>query len=274
MYLYIFHFLKKVSNLLSNYIYLFIEFQKKVSFCNFIFINPRLFSTCLRKRRNIAFASFIFFQIINCTTIGFHNKEELKNYQFSNEISYKFCILKEKSISESRIKSLIKDLSNELKIYNIQLDARVLSNYNRPAFTTKNIYHAISSLSLPENCDRLMVLLERNLLDFLIHIILPEVMGLVEGDTRTRGFIYTDYLSINILVGGTPSNILIHENYHFLGCNHHIIMDDCYKSIEEHRRVAIYNYKSQNNFFPSLWQNSNFILDREQVNYIIKKNSK
>jgi hypothetical protein len=217
---------------------------------------------------------FILLQIINCTTIGFHNKNELKNYQFSDEVIYKFCILKEESISDFRIDSLIEDLSIELQMYNIKLDAKVLSNFSRPAFTTKNIYRVISSLPLPENCDRLMVFLNRNLFDFLIHIIMPEVMGLVEGDTRTRGYIYADYLSINILVGGTPSNILIHENYHFLGCNHNIIMNECYKSIFEHRKEASLNYKKEIDFFPSLWQNFFFIKKREQVNSYIKKLSK
>jgi hypothetical protein len=208
---------------------------------------------------------------INCTTIGFHNKENLNTYTFSEEITYRLCIYKEESISENRVNSLINDLSKELELYNIKVDAKVISTYNRPAFTTKNIYLSISSLYLPANCDRLMIMLERNIFDFLLHLFLPEVMGLVESETRTRGYIFADYLSVNILVGGTPSNILIHENYHFLGCNHHIIMNDCYKSIHEHRIEALYNIKRAIDFFPSQRQSVFFIRDREKVNQIIKK---
>ena len=96
-------------------------------------------------------------------------------------------------------------------------------------------------------------------------------MGVVEGETRTRGYIFADYLSVNILFGGTPSNILIHENYHFLGCNHRIVMNDCYKSIHEHRLEALYNIRKEIDFFPSQRQSVFFIRDREKVNQIIKK---
>jgi len=210
--------------------------------------------------------------IINCTTIGFHNFDKLNSYDFSKNVNYKLCFYKEKSVSPERIQYISENLSYELRLYNINLETKVLGEVKRPGFKTRNIYEFIIKIPIPDECDRVMLLLERNIFDFVIHIFLPEIMGLVEGSTRTRGFIFADYLSINSLTGGTPSRILIHENYHFLGCDHSIIMDDCYKQIFKHKESAIENYNNNISFFPSLDYKNKLITKREVINYNIKNN--
>jgi len=47
--------------------FLYISFLTKVSFCNFIHNNPRLFSFCRPKKIVIAIASYIIFNTVNCT---------------------------------------------------------------------------------------------------------------------------------------------------------------------------------------------------------------
>ena len=208
--------------------------------------------------------------IINCTTIGFHNYNKLNSYDFSKIIKYRLCFYKEESVSLNRIQSLSENLTSELKLYNIDLETKVIGQAKRPGFNTQNIYEFIIKIPIPDECDRVMVLLERNIFDFVLHIFLPEIMGLVEGSTRTRGFIFADYLSINSLTGSSPSRILIHENYHFLGCNHSIIMNECYNKIYQHKESAIENYKNNILFFPSQDYKNNFITNREMINLSIK----
>jgi len=220
----------------------------------------------------MSFRNFLIISIffINCTTIGFHNHNKLNSYDFSKNINYRLCFYQEKSVSPERVRALSESLSSELMLYNINLETKILGEVARPGFKTQNIYEFIIKIPIPDDCDRVMVLLERNIFDFVIHIFLPEIMGLVEGSTRTRGFIFADYLSINSLTGGTPKRILIHENYHFLGCDHSIIMDDCYNQIFLHKELAIENYKNNNLFFPSLDYKNKFIINREIINYSLK----
>ena len=222
----------------------------------------------------MSFKNFLIipFFIINCTTIGFHNYDKLNSYDFSKNINYRLCFYKEKSVSIERIQSLSENLSSELKLYNINLETKVLGEVLRPGFKTRNIYEFIIKIPIPDECDRVMVLFERNIFDFVVHIFLPEIMGLVEGSTRTRGYIFADYLSINSLTGGTPSRILIHENYHFLGCDHNIIMNDCYNKIFQLKESAIESYKNNILFFPTLDYKNKLITNREIINYSIKNN--
>lgn len=208
--------------------------------------------------------------IINCTTIGFHNYNKLNSYDFSKIIKYRLCFYKEETVSLNRIQSLSENLTSVLKLYNIDLETKVIGQVKRPGFNTQNIYEFIIKIPIPDECDRVMVLLERNIFDFVLHIFLPEIMGLVEGSTRTRGFIFADYLSVNSLTGSSPSRILIHENYHFLGCDHSIIMNDCYSKIYQHKESAIENYKNNIIFFPSQDFKNNFITNREMINLSIK----
>jgi hypothetical protein len=216
------------------------------------------------------FLVLILIYMSNCTTIGFHNYKKLNSYDFSKNVTYKLCFYKDESISEERVQVLSENLSTELLLYNISLETNVIGTIKRPGFNTEQIYNYIIKIPIPKECDRVMVLLERNIFDFIVHIFLPEIMGLVEGTTRTRGFIFADYLSINIITGGTPSKILIHENYHFLGCDHNIIMNDCYLKIFQHKESAIENFNNNNLFFPSLDHKNKFITNREFINYYIK----
>lgn len=228
-----------------------------------------------RRNRNIVSLLFknylflLFFNFYNCTTIGFHNPSELKKYTFTEEISYKLCIIKEENITEDTVKNLVSNLHSELSLYNLSLETQIIGSMKRPGFSTSTIYDSIIKISLPENCDRIMVFFKRNFLDFISHIVLPEILGLVESSTRTRGYIFADYLSINILTGATPSRTLIHENYHFLGCDHHWKMNDCYKSIFNLREAYIEN--SNNPFFPTISHKNKILDSREKVNYIIKR---
>lgn len=212
----------------------------------------------------------IFIILTNCTTIGFHNPSELNKIDFLGSTNYRICIIHEPGISEFRIQNLMNSLQGELKLYKLNLEWNIIGKVERPGFYTVDIFNYLNQVPLGENCDRMLLLLKRNLGDFLFHIFLPEIMGLVESNTRTRGFIYADYLTINILSGSTPSKVLIHENYHFLGCDHDLIMNECYKKIYILKNE---NQKNSNSkMFPTFIGNKiEPVNDPNLINFIIEK---
>lgn len=215
----------------------------------------------------------VFFLLIfysNCTTIGIHNQHEYSKFDFKGDIKYRICIFKEPSLAESRVRSLMDSLQSELNLFNLRLDWKIVGERERPGFFTAEIFESLERTVLLESCDRMLLLLKRDIGDFFFHFLFPEILGLVDANTRTRGFVFADYLSINILFGSTPGKVLIHENYHFLGCDHHWIMNECYDRIYSLRREILKSPEKK--MFPTYVGEEKIILDSpELINQIILK---
>jgi len=199
----------------------------------------------------LLFAFQISFTISSCTTIGLSNPILRSQLDFGDTKELKLCVLYDPDIPNSWVLNLLENLEQELKLYKIQLKPKLLKEYKRPAFFSTDILETIiQKEKVPLGCDRIMAFFKRNFLDFFLALFTPEIQGAVETSTRTRGFIYADYLSPNIIFGFTPSSTLIHETYHFLGCDHHLIMNECYYKI-------LYSKKHYSgNFFPSFKPNN------------------
>lgn len=211
-------------------------------------------------RKFISQVLFLF--LSSCTTIGFHNPAKRNALDFGPEKKLKFCIYYDPKISDTRIQSLIEALSKELKLYKIQVQVAIKKEYPRKYFFTEDSLNLLMNEELPRECDRIMALFPRNIFDFLLAIPFPEILGVVETYTRTRGLIYADYFTPNLLLGATPSRTFIHETYHLLGCDHALIMNECYERIQKAK-----NLNSNYPFFPSFGENEIIIfLNHEEVN--------
>ena len=212
--------------------------------------------------QNIFLFLFIYTTMIHCTTIGIPNPISKNSYDFSETVVYRLCILQDEDVSDSRVNFMVNRLTEELKDYNIKLEIPFKNKWTRNYFFTHDIlYNDVVHRPLPNQCDRLVAFASRGFGDFLFSFF-GEVMGVVETVTRTKGVVYADYFTFNVLIGATPSSVLIHENYHFLGCNHSIIMNSCYESVFNHKKEALKN-KKEYDFFPSLGFDQKMIPSRE-----------
>jgi hypothetical protein len=200
----------------------------------------------------------------NCSTIGIPNPIEKSKINFLDKVPYKLCILKDKDIPDQRVDSMMYHLKKDLMDYNIDLIVQSVIPWERKHFFTVDIlFEDVVNQPFPKDCDRLVAFVSRNILD-LTFSFFGEILGLVETKTRTRGLVYADYLTFNLIIGATPSSVLIHENYHFLGCNHHIIMNNCYATILNHKKQYLKN--KDKSFFPSTNENGDFINTHPFVN--------
>ncbi|MDX1959412.1 MAG: hypothetical protein SFU98_12615 [Leptospiraceae bacterium] len=203
--------------------------------------------------------------LLNCTTIGFHNNSSYSKLNFGAELDYTICILQDSGISDSRVESIVSDLKEELKLYNINLKVGWQRPWVRPSFWTGGIIRDVEMIKLEKPCDRIMAFVSRSIFDFILAIPLPEILGAVETNTHTRGMIYADYLTPNIILLGTPSRVLIHENYHFLGCDHDFEMTNCYDSILLLKKSS----KIEKTFFHTFSWSGKILKDRESTNQIL-----
>lgn len=202
------------------------------------------------------------FLVSSCTTIGFHDSKKRNALDFGQEKQLRLCIYHDPEISKARIKNLIENLSEELKLYKIQVQVAIQKEYPRKHFFTEDSLNLLMIEKLPIECDRILALFSRNIFDFLLAIPFPEILGVVETYTRTRGIVYADYFTPNLLLGATPSRTFIHETYHLLGCDHALIMNECY-----HRIQLAKGLPSLNQFFPSFGTDEKIIfLSHEDVN--------
>jgi hypothetical protein len=212
----------------------------------------------------------VFLFLSGCTTIGFSNPPLRDSLNFGEAQELKFCVYYDPKISQARIESLIAQLKNELLLYKITLLVKHKQEYPRPNFFSVDSLYQLMQEPLPESCDRIMAFFPRNIVDFLLAFPLPEILGVVETQTRTRGLVYADYLTPNLIFGSTPSRVLIHETYHLLGCDHSIVMNECYERILSSKKS-----NTNGGFFPSLKQDTkSFFLERREVNDLIQSNQK
>lgn len=214
--------------------------------------------------RLIFFLSLI--AITGCTTIGLPNHLKAEKMDFGEHATMRMCVLKERNISQERVDNIIQALRKEFAQYNIGIDVPWVRTWDRPGFTYEPILSDIIQTPLQPPCDRIFAFVNRNIGDFLWGLIMPEILGSVEGQTHTKGFSVAEMGSLNQLLGiATPESNAIHETYHLLGCGHNLIMNKCYDRIKELKRIAIIERAAGNDFFPALTVDGKTFKTRTEV---------
>lgn len=212
---------------------------------------------------------------LNCTTIGFHEKDKLSKMNFGEIKTIKVCTIYEPGIDSEEIAELFSYWNDELSLYNLKVQSVDLKQMERPGFYGTDIIHFLTSLELNENCDRILYLKGRNWKDLAYEVLTLgifagiglkfEVHGAVETRSNTRGYIKAKYISTLQLLFTSPKSTLVHEGYHLLGCGHQLFMEDCYKAIYKVKDLSI-KEREDNNFFPSISVDGRKFSTREQVN--------
>ena len=100
--------------------------------------------------------------------------------------------------------------------------------------------------------------------DLLISRLAFEELGSVDTVTHTRGYIFADVESWNQKVT-PPTEAVVHETYHLLGCDHEYTMTPCYERIAQLKAAARLNRESGYDFFPTYTLRGQLIMRRNEV---------
>lgn len=204
-----------------------------------------------------------------CTTIGAHDLETLNKTDFGPRESLRFCLLLDDSVPEPTARALMNEVAREFGRYAIDVQVTRTQAWTRPGFTVKEIIADVAIRPLEAPCDRLVAMVGRNLGDALWGLAMPEVLGAVETLTHSKGYVVARTASLNQAFS-TPGATAVHESYHFLGCDHGLVMTECYRRIQAIKLAARRNRSLGRDFFPALGPQGRPIETREMVDATLR----
>ena len=175
---------------------------------------------------------------IACTTVGSHDLKAQRAIDYGTPTTVRVCVLREASIPVARVEALISSLQEEMTPYGVRVELARVEVAPRGGFTVWGIMGALQSTELPAGCDFLLQLVGRHMGDSAWMLLpLPEVLGAVDAIGGQRLYVVAGYnpLSLNQRVS-PPAEILKHEFYHLLGCEHAMDMGECYSLMELWKR--------------------------------------
>jgi hypothetical protein len=213
---------------------------------------------------------FVIF-LIHCTTVGLHHNTKRESINFGKAAKLRLCVYKDTNLSEETVNGLLVDWQTELNLYSIEVLPVKVMNWKREHFFMDSELEDLLKIPLEEPCDRFVLFLGTNVWDSIFDL-LPiggTVLGAVEGLTATRGYIIADYFSLNQIFS-PPSGTIVHEGYHLFGCEHALLLTECYNRIltlkQEHQKKEV-----KDSFFPAMNFKKQLFLDRNSVNRQIRK---
>ncbi len=216
------------------------------------------------RRRRVAILPMLI-AVGGCTTIGV-DTAEIRKVDFGEPISLEVCLLKHPDVKQERADLFIAAVNKEFADFGITLTVPWVRDWERPAFTVDGILKDILSRELEAPCDRLVGLVDRHAGDFLWGLLLPEVLGAVDSQTRTRGYIVANFASLNQAF--TPVEFAaMHEFYHLVGCGHNVSKSKCYHAISALKASR----PADSDFLPGVGEEGDYILTREAANQVIAK---
>ncbi|MCW7493134.1 hypothetical protein ND861_11180 [Leptospira sp. 2 VSF19] len=228
----------------------------------------------------IYYICFLLTFVLQCTTIGFHEKKIREGMEFGDESRFRVCLITEPDITKEEISDLFTAWNHELKYYNLKAEPILLEVMERPGFWGTDILGYLMDRQLTKDCDRLLYLKGRTWGDITFEVLTLglfvgvgvklEVQGAVEGYTNTRGYIKAKYISTIQMLFTSPNSTLIHEGYHLLGCGHQLFMKDCYERIRD-VKLLLTDPSRDPQFFPVITTSGKKILTRPE--YLTYPNS-
>lgn len=196
-----------------------------------------------------------------CTTMGVHTKQRVA-MEYGPPVPMRVCVLKAPGVTTQRVNELVAAVNTEFAAYGIEVVVPWMRPWERSGFTFQRLFDDVTSRPLEPPCDRLMAFVDRNVGDFLWGLAMPEVLGAVDDNTHTHGFVIATRVSLNQLFS-SPTAITVHEFYHFLGCPHAGSLSDCYGRIAALKR----SFDPRTDFFPGIGRDGRFLLTRNAVHY-------
>jgi hypothetical protein len=199
-----------------------------------------------------------------CTTVGMHTAERSR-VDYGPPATLRVCLLVNEGLPPERGAELIAAVNTEFKPYGITVVVPWSRPWHRPGFDMEAIIEELITHELEPPCDRLLGLVGRNAGDFIWGLFLPEALGAVDANTHTHGYVVASVGSVN-QVFAAPSDGMVHEFYHMLGCPHELSLTACYHLIAEIKSKI----PEGRDLFPGRNAKGRYIFDRATVNAILK----
>ena len=199
-----------------------------------------------------------------CTTVGVHTSERTR-VDYGPPATLKVCLLVNDGVSPQRANELIAAVNKEFEPYGINVVVPWTRPWSRPGFQVHSIMEELTTHPLESPCDRLVGLVNRNAGDFLWGLALPEVLGAVDENTHTHGYVVANYGSVNQIFA-QPDEGAVHEFYHLLGCGHELALTHCY-----HEIAAMKAHIARSaDLFPGREARGDYLLTRKAVNDVLQ----
>jgi len=195
-----------------------------------------------------------------CTTVGVHTKERA-TIDYGPRVEMRVCVLTAPKVDRARVDALIASVNKEFEPYAIAVTVPWVRPWVRPGFTADSMIDDVIRRDLEIPCDRLVALVDRNAGDFLWGLVMPEILGAVEVNTHTHGYIVATSASVNQMFEA-PAAATVHEFYHFLGCPHSLSMTECYRIIA----ALKHHVDPDADLFPGITPDGGYLLTRDAVN--------
>ena len=199
-----------------------------------------------------------------CTTVGMQTRQRV-TIDYGPPVQMRVCVLKAPGVTPQRVSDLVGAVNTEFAPYGIQVVVPWMRPWARSGFTYRQLFDEVAARELEPPCDRLMAFVDRNVGDFLWSLAMPEVLGAVDDDTHTHGFVIANWGSLNQLIA-SPKTTTVHEFYHLLGCPHAVSLSYCYGRIAALKR----SLASTPDFFPGVGRDEQFLLSRNAVNDVMQ----
>jgi hypothetical protein len=213
-----------------------------------------------------------------CTFMGRDQPAQRRGIDFGPPQDVNICVLLDDGVSQHDADALLSAWSTEASKYALSLRPVSYQALPRSGFFHSQIMNGLDRLALGPSCDRLIYFVNRNAADYgyglaSLALGLPEVLGEVDDQTLTRGFVVAALASPSQIVM-TPTRVARHEIYHLLGCYEHFDMTDCYRQIHDLKAVELrlrtegyYASVGEEPFYPTYASRSDaMLISRAQVN--------
>ncbi|TGK15264.1 hypothetical protein EHO61_15915 [Leptospira fluminis] len=216
------------------------------------------------------------FLLTDCTTVGFHREAVRNSLEYGKTQTLKVCVWKDENVSLERISSLMDSWNDELALYRLRAETVQITDWKRRGWTGIAILEDLVHAPLPEGCDRILAFAGAKSTDYFYQIAqivlafffipLPEVLGAVDRNTGSRGYVLAHWFSLNQLLWSAPSATLVHEGYHLLGCGHSLFLSECYTKIREIKEAGLTESARKDLFFPAKNPKGGYFLQRKDLN--------
>ena len=207
-----------------------------------------------------------------CSTVGMADHAKLAAMDFGKPCTVNVCVYLDDGVSRSQAEYLLSSWDSEAPQYGLYIRPLLFEEHLRHGYLHSEIIADVKRIPLGEQCDRVLYFVGRTAGDyayamfgFPLVLAMPEVLGEVDDETMTHGFVVARRDSLNGLFF-SPYDVTRHELYHLLGsCPHSWSLDDCYDSIKSHKDTA-----QGRDFFPSRSLDGRSYLTRAAVNQRLK----
>lgn len=202
--------------------------------------------------------------------MGIVDHPPLNKSQTDEPQALRICVYQDADVYDERVGEMMGAISERLAPLGIRVEVPWIRPWKRHAFALEGIVKDVAMHPLECPCDRILAIAGRDFGDFLWGILMPEYFGAVENVTFTKGYAVGAWGSLNqVLSMESPTEIAVHEAFHFLGCGHELTADRCRAQVARLLRAARENRAEGQDFFPSMSLDGRIQRTRAEVDRLL-----